>query len=56
MAMAGYDPNGALAFWQRMSEEGGAQPPEFLSTHPSDRNRIQKIKSEIPEALKYYSK
>jgi predicted Zn-dependent protease len=56
MAMAGYDPNGAVAFWQRMSQNAGAKPPEFLSTHPSDENRIQKIKSEIPEAMKYYKK
>jgi predicted Zn-dependent protease len=56
MAMAGYDPNGAITFWQRMSQNAGAKPPEFLSTHPSDENRIQKIKSEIPEAMKYYKK
>ncbi len=56
MAMAGYDPNGAVTFWQRMSQNAGAKPPEFLSTHPSDENRIQKIKSEIPEAMKYYKK
>ena len=56
MAMAGYDPNAAIEFWQRMSQNAGAKPPEFLSTHPSDENRIQKIKSEIPEAMKYYKK
>ena len=56
MAMAGYDPNGAIEFWQRMSQNAGAKPPEFLSTHPSNENRIRKIKSEIPEAMKYYKK
>jgi predicted Zn-dependent protease len=56
MAMAGYDPNGAIEFWQRMSQNAGAKPPEFLSTHPTDANRIKKIKSEIPEAMKYYKK
>lgn len=54
MAMAGYDPNGAIPFWQRMSQQGGSKPPEFLSTHPSDASRIQKIKEELPEAMKYY--
>lgn len=56
MAMAGYDPNGAIEFWQRMSQSTGPKPPEFLSTHPSDETRIQKIRSEIPEAMKYFKK
>jgi predicted Zn-dependent protease len=55
MAMAGYDPNQALGFWQRMAKEkGGKAPPEFLSTHPSDETRIKKIKEAIPEAMTYY--
>lgn len=56
MAMAGYDPNAAIGFWQRMSQKAGAKPPEFLSTHPSDKSRLQKIRSHIPEAMKYYKK
>jgi predicted Zn-dependent protease len=57
MAMAGYDPNEAISFWQRMaSQKGGQAPPEFLSTHPSDAARIEKIKQLIPEAMKYYKK
>jgi len=58
MAMAGYDPNHAVAFWQRMSKASasGEKPPEFMSTHPSDENRIKKIQKELPEAEKYYAK
>jgi predicted Zn-dependent protease len=56
MAMAGYDPQTAVAFWERMASSGGSKPPEFLSTHPSDATRIEKIKAAIPEALKYYKK
>jgi len=57
MAMAGYDPNAAAPFWQRMaSQKGGAAPPEFLSTHPSDATRIENIKRLIPEAMGYYKK
>jgi predicted Zn-dependent protease len=56
MSKAGYNPSGALEFWQRMSAAGGAKPPEFLSTHPSDETRINNIKTIIPEAMKYYQK
>ncbi|MHB8095434.1 MAG: M48 family metallopeptidase [Candidatus Aminicenantales bacterium] len=56
MAMAGYDPNAAIGFWQRMSQNAGGKPPEFLSTHPSDKTRLAKIKATIPEAMKYYKK
>jgi predicted Zn-dependent protease len=56
MAMAGYDPNTAIPFWERMAAMGGNKPPEFLSTHPSDATRIEKIKAALPDALKYYKK
>ena len=57
MAMAGYDPNVAIAFWQRMAaQKGGKAPPEFLSTHPSDATRIENIRRLIPEAMQYYKK
>ena len=65
MAEAGYDPHEALAFWERMSGcprnmigklcfRSGAGIPEFLSTHPSDENRIKNMELWIPEARKYY--
>jgi predicted Zn-dependent protease len=55
MAMAGYNPNEAVAFWQRMAEmKGGVAPPEFLSTHPSDETRIREIRKALPEAMQYY--
>jgi predicted Zn-dependent protease len=54
-AMAGYNPREAIPFWQRMeSESVGSKPPEFLSSHPSDANRIAQINKYLPEALKYY--
>lgn len=56
MAMAGYDPNQAVTFWERMAaNKGGQSPPEFLSTHPSDATRISKIKEHLPEAMRYYT-
>ena len=53
MAMAGYDPNEAVAFWTRMANASAGKQPEFLSTHPADEKRIAKLKAAIPEALKY---
>jgi predicted Zn-dependent protease len=54
MAMAGYDPNQAVGFWQRMAQNSNAKVAEFMSTHPSDETRIAKVRQELPEALKYY--
>ena len=54
-AMAGYNPNEAIPFWQRMAAaSNGQKPPEFLSTHPADENRIARLKEFMPEALGYY--
>jgi len=54
-AMAGYNPREAIPFWQRMAAaSNGNKPPEFLSSHPGDENRIAKIQEYMPEALKYY--
>ena len=57
MAMAGYNPEEAIVFWQRMAEQKkGAQPLEFLSTHPADETRIQNLKDLLPDAMAYYKK
>jgi len=56
MAMAGYNPTEAISFWERMSASSGNVPIEFMSTHPSDANRIAKLKELLPEAMKYYKK
>jgi predicted Zn-dependent protease len=55
MAKAGYDPNKAVDFWERMAALGGGAPPEFLSTHPSHETRVSELKKFMPEALKYYN-
>jgi predicted Zn-dependent protease len=53
-AMAGYDPQTAVTFWQRMAAQSTNKPSEFLSDHPSDETRIRQIQGWMPEALKYY--
>lgn len=54
MAKAGYDPGEAVDFWERMLEYSKGSVPEFLSTHPNDENRIDAMKQNLPEAMKYY--
>jgi len=56
MAMAGYDPQLAPVFWQRMAALGGQKPPEFMSTHPTDETRVRQLQEWMPEAMKYYRK
>lgn len=56
MALAGYNPNEAVNFWQRMANasKGSSKPPVFLSTHPADETRIKQIQQWMPEAMTYY--
>lgn len=54
-AMAGYNPQAAIPFWQRMASGGSKKVPEFMSTHPSDASRINNIRKLLPEAMKYYT-
>lgn len=54
-AMAGYNPQEAIGLWERMEKaSNGQKPPEFLSTHPSEGRRIEKLKELMPEAMTYY--
>lgn len=57
MAMAGYDPNESVAFWQRMAEasKNAQKPPIFLSTHPEDSQRIANLQAMMPKAMQYYT-
>ena len=54
IAMAGYDPQVAVPFWNRMAQSGSAQVPEILSTHPTDSKRIARIQEIMPQVLQYY--
>ena len=57
MARAGYDPEAAVALWQRMADQrDGPQVPEYASTHPSDETRIKNLQKWMPEAKKEYEK
>jgi predicted Zn-dependent protease len=55
-AAAGYDPEAAIQVWERMDElSAGKRPPEFLSTHPETRRRIDNMKQWMPKAKQIYA-
>lgn len=53
-AKAGYDPRAAATLWQKMGKVGGGAPPEFLSTHPSDTTRQERLGALAPKMMQYY--
>ena len=54
-ARAGYDPRAAVTLWQKMGAVGGGKaPPAFLSTHPSDQQRQQRLGALAPRMMPYY--
>lgn len=53
-ALAGYDPQVAIAFWQRMAQSSTTKTSELFSDHPSDEKRIAELQRRMPEALSYY--
>lgn len=54
MAEAGYDPREAVKLWQNFKALGNGAPPEFLSTHPGEDTRIERLRELMPEALEIY--
>lgn len=54
MAVAGYNPGDAVAFWERMTADKSESSSDFMSTHPSDDKRIAQLKVVVPEAMKFY--
>lgn len=56
MAMAGYDPNTAVAFWEKMASANTASIPAIMSSHPSDAKRIADLKANLAVAQQYYKK
>src|SRR5207249_2480825 len=54
MARAGYDPHEAANLWQKMNKLGGSQPPQFLSTHPSNESRISDVTKDAEKVMPLY--
>lgn len=55
MTIAGYNPDVAITFWQKMSAAGSSKIPEFLSSHPSHETRINDIKKKLPGIKQKYA-
>ena len=54
-ARAGYDPHAGVTLWQKMiAANGGAHPPEFLSSHPADETRVREIEALLPKVMPLY--
>jgi predicted Zn-dependent protease len=55
-ARAGYDPRAGVTLWQKMTNANqGGRPPELLSTHPSEANRVQQIEALLPTVMPLYT-
>jgi predicted Zn-dependent protease len=54
MANAGFNPTEAAELWRVMAQQGGAQPPEFMSTHPSQSRRIDMLSQRAPALMPLY--
>lgn len=54
MSMAGYNPDAAITFWQKMSANSSGSTPAILSSHPSDAARIAAIRKELPAIRQKY--
>lgn len=54
MRMAGYNPDVAVGFWQKMAAGSSGKVPELMSTHPSDARRISDIRKALPEIKAKY--
>jgi predicted Zn-dependent protease len=55
-ARAGYDPRAGVTLWKKMMQasKGSSHPPEFLSSHPADANRVREIESLLPTVMPLY--
>ena len=54
-ARAGFDPRAGVVLWQKMAQAAKGSPPQWLSSHPADRNRIAEIQKRLPDVLPLYA-
>ena len=54
MARAGFDPRESVVLWRKMSEQSDGEPPQILSTHPSDETRIANLSARMGDAVRTF--
>jgi predicted Zn-dependent protease len=55
-ARAGFDPRAGISLWQKMGAANKNAPPQWLSTHPSDSNRIAVMEANLPKVMPLYER
>jgi predicted Zn-dependent protease len=55
-ARAGYDPAAGITLWQKMGQVARGAPPTWLSTHPSNEDRVRRMKGAMKDVAKLYEK
>jgi len=53
-ARAGFNPAAGISLWKKMAAAGGGMPITWLSTHPSNANRINEIEAALPKVVPLY--
>ena len=53
-ARGGYDPRAAVVLWQKMAKANSNQPPQWLSTHPSNQSRQQDLAQYAARVMPLY--
>jgi predicted Zn-dependent protease len=55
-ARAGYDPEAGITLWQKMAQVARGAPPTWLSTHPSNEDRVRRMKAAMKDVAKLYER
>ena len=56
MAKSGFKPQASIKLWQNMASLSKESPPEFMSTHPSNKTRIKQLTAHLPKSKAFYKR
>ncbi len=55
-ARAGYDPRAGITLWEKMAAVSKGQPPQWMSTHPAHKTRIDELTRAMPRVMPLYAR